>query len=182
MKSGSKPFRELQRPAAKRAELDKIIEKAAADFYEELNRTVVTVDHINLARIREEALETQEQLIVAEDSLENKSESELNISNADSRFDLIKQQPPLTLSFADGWKALKNTLTDVERQALSLALQEGADIKTFATNNGLMLEVLADSINEKAADCIGDNLLEIDDDIILYDEYRENVEAICRLS
>ena len=93
-----------------------------------------------------------------------------------------EQDTPLTLSFADGWKALKNALTDVERQALSLALQEGADIKAFAVENGIMLEVLADSINEKAADCIGDSLLEIDDDIVLYDEYRENVEAICRIS
>jgi len=175
MKSGSKPFRELQRPAAKRAELDKVIEQAVIGFYNELNRTVVTVDHINLARIREEALETQGQLIVDED-VEKKCESEVNILSTDSRF---IEKPPITLSFADGWKALKAALTDVERKALSLALQEGSDIKTFANDHNIMLEVLADSINEKAADCIGDNLLEIDDDIVLYDEYRENVEALC---
>jgi hypothetical protein len=192
MRSGSKPFRELQRPAAKRAELDKVIEKAVADFYEELNRTVVTVDHINLARIREEALETQEQLIVAEDSqdrgtvhlscLNIKQGENAALSNKTDEPSPCLAAPPLTLSFADGWKALKNALTDVERQALSLALQEGADIKAFASDNGIMLEVLADSINEKAADCIGDNLLEIDDDIVLYDEYRENVETICRIA
>ena len=162
MRSGSKPFRELQRPAAKRAELDKVIEKAVADFHRDQNRTIVAVDHTNLARIREEALETQGQLIVEEDAV-LKSPTE---------------QSQLTLSFADGWKALKNALTDIERQALSLALQENTDIKAFTTNNGIMLEVLADSINEKAADCIGDNLLEVGDDIVLYDEYRENVQGI----
>jgi hypothetical protein len=159
--------------------LDKVIEKAVSDFYNDRNRTVVTVNHTNLARIREEALETQGSLMVEEDGFGNKNESELFISSVDSRFDSI-EPPPLTLSFADGWKALKNALTDMERQALSLTLQENSDLKTFATNSGVMLEVLLDSINEKAADCIGDNLLEVDDGVVLYDEYRENVEAICR--
>ncbi|MCL2662226.1 MAG: TerB N-terminal domain-containing protein [Oscillospiraceae bacterium] len=198
MKSGSKPFRELQRPAAKRAELDKVIEKAVTDFYNEQNRTVVTVDYTNLARIREEALETQGSLIVEDDlgaNLQDRGTVHLSCSdikqyeNAELRNKTDEpspclaapESPPLTLSFADGWKALKNALTDVERQALSLALQENADIKTFATNNGLMLEVLADSINEKATDFIGDSLLEIDDVVVLYDEYRVNVEALCKI-
>ena len=175
MKSGSKPFRELQRPAAKRAELDKVIEKAVSDFYRDLNRIAVKVDHVNLARIREEALETQEQLIVPEDS---GITATVTVVISENEMPPMLYEEPLTLSFADGWKALKNALTDVERQALSLALQESADLKSFANENNIMLEVLADSINEKAADSIGDNLLEVDDDLILYDEYRENVAAI----
>jgi len=175
MKPGSKPFRELQRPAAKRAELDKVIEKAAADFYRDLNRTIVKVDHTNLARIREEALETQEQLIVPE------ANDRITAEAPDEREDThAASQPPITLSFADGWKELKKTLTDIEQKALSLALQDNADIKSFADDNNIMLEVLVDSINEKTADCIGDSILEIDDDVILYDEYRENIEAIVR--
>jgi hypothetical protein len=171
IKPGSKPFRELQRPAAKRAELDKVIEKAVADFHRDLTRTVVNVDHRNLARIREEALETQEQLIVPED---------------DSAFETVKapikqsqEQTELTLSFSDGWKALKAALTEVERKALSIALHGNTSIKAFADENGIMLEVLADSINEKAADYIGDSILEINDEMILYDEYRENIAGIC---
>jgi len=196
MKSGKRPFRELQRPAAKRAELDKVIEKAVADFYKELNRTIVKVDHSNLKRIREEALETQEQLIVPEDASnttsghsEQSEESHPAQSPPSPRhcgFDPQSHatEEPLTLSFADGWKALKEALTDIERKALSLVLQDdtgnnSADIKAFADKNGIMLEVLADNINEKAADSIGDSILEIDDEIILYDEYRENIISIC---
>jgi len=184
MKSGSKPFRELQRPAAKRAELDKVIEKAVADFYRDLNRIPVKVDHSNLARIREEALGTQEQLIVPEvEATIVHQPSSLRGAEGDEAIQTYpNKQPdspePLTLSFADGWKALKDILTDVERKALSLALQENADIKAFADENSIMLEVLADSINEKAADCIGDSILEVDEEIMLYDEYRENIEAI----
>ena len=173
IRAGMKPFRELQRPAAKRAELDKIIEKAVSDFYINLNRIAVKVDHTNLARIRDEALETQEQLIVTEEDVA----SVAGTCQENRPPDI--PDTPVTLSFADGWKALKTALTDIELKALSLALQEGADIKAFADENGIMLEVLADSINEKAADLIGDSLLELDDEIILYDEYRDNIINIC---
>jgi len=184
MKSGSKPFRELQRPAAKRAELDKVIEKAVEDFYADLNRTIVKVDHTNLARIRSESLETQDSLIVPEETCQENHSGSDNGSLArqwnrppDS---LDVDDTPVTLSFADGWKALKTALTDIERQALSLALQDGADIKAFADENNIMLEVLADSINEKAADLIGDNLLEVGDELFVYDEYFDNIVGICK--
>ena len=181
MKSGSKPFRELQRPAAKRAELDKTIESAVENFYKDLHRIAVTVDHTNLARIRTEALETQEQLIVPEERQGDGSSVLAAPATAiPAATSATPAEEPVTLSFADGWKALKQMLTELERKALALALQENADIKTFADKHNIMLEVLADSINEKAADCIGDSLLEIDEEIILYDEYRENIEAMCR--
>jgi len=84
-------------------------------------------------------------------------------------------ETPLTMSFADGWKALKEALTDIERKALSIALLDKKSIKAFADENGIMLEVLADRINEKAADYIGDSILEIDEEMMIYDEYRENI-------
>jgi len=183
IRAGMKPFRELQRPAAKRAELDKIIEKAVSDFYINLNRIAVKVDHTNLARIRDEALETQEQLIVPETEESDKGTVLPTTCQGDGSPDIPDTpgtlEAPQTLSFADGWKTLKTALTDIERKALALALQEGADIKAFADENNIMLEVLADSINEKAADLIGDSLLEVDGDIMLYDEYRDNIAAIC---
>ena len=51
-------------------------------------------------------------------------------------------------------------------------------MKRFADEHGIMLEVLADSINEKAFDHIGDSILELDDSMIIYDEYLENVKAM----
>jgi len=164
MKPGSKPFRELQRPAAKRADLDKVIEKAVVDFYRDINRIAVTVDTKSLERIREEALETQDKLIVDE---------VISSSVAD------EPAPPLTLSFADGWKALKKALSETELKALSVALQNSTNIKTFADEANIMLEVLADGINEKASDSIGDSLLELDgDEMIIYDEYRDNINQL----
>jgi hypothetical protein len=48
----------------------------------------------------------------------------------------------------------------------------------FADKNGIMLEVLADSINEKAADYIGDSILETGNSITIYDEYRKKVSEL----
>jgi len=213
MKSGSKPFRELQRPAAKRAELDKLIENAVAEFHRKLTRTVVKIDHGNLAKIREEALETQGQLIVPDsDVVQNVFATEQNLtaeiiereldnelSNNDSSYMSNVSEVPnnpdnhlsieseLTMSFSDGWKALKKAFSDVERQALSIALQASTgnsneSTKSYADENGIMLEVLADNINEKATDYIGDNILEVDNELILYDEYIENIGALVKSS
>ena len=44
-----------------------------------------------------------------------------------------------------------------------------------------MLEVLVDWINEKATDCIGDSILELADSLVVYDEYRGQVEEIIRM-
>jgi len=191
MKAGSKPFRELQRPAAKRAELDKLIEKTVAGFYKDLNRTVVTVDFSNLSRIREEALETQEQLIVPEENIDiYREEIKQNETTPEETapFEDIKSEEThrsdknetITLSFADGWKALRTILTDIEKHALIIALTGNSGVKTFADENNIMLEVLGDGINEKTTDYIGDSILEIDGDMILYDEYRENIKGLVK--
>ena len=169
IRAGNKPFRELQRPAAKRAELDKVIEKAVEDFHRDLNRTVVTVDHSNLARIREEALGTQEQLIVPEEDIQSPlvQEVEEDIELKTSEPDIVYEESP--------WSALKDALTEIELKALVVALDSSKCTKDFADKNGIMLEVLADGINEKAADYIGDNILEVEDDIMIYDDYRDNI-------
>jgi len=171
LKAGSKPFRELQRPAAKRAELDKVIEIRVIEFYRELNRTVVKVDLTNLARIREEALDIQEQLIVPEEGAVQEPVKIPVITDDEP----VIEQETLTLSFSDGWAALKGSLTQVEREALAIILRGETSIKTYADDNNIMLEVLIDGINEKAADFIGDSILDFDDEAYIFDEYRENV-------
>jgi len=185
-------------------ELDAVIEKAVSDFRRDLTRTVVTVDHANLARIRKEALGTQDKLIVTEeevsqaalpvraghdDRIDPPIQTELSIPVvADAHIDPpTSAAPPVPAELddridppdaRDGWLALQNALNAIELQALSIALRGGVNIKTFADENGIMLEVLADSINEKAADIIGDSILETDDGIIIYDEYSESIAQI----
>ncbi|MCL2343378.1 MAG: TerB N-terminal domain-containing protein [Firmicutes bacterium] len=153
----------LQKLGLPPPELDRVIEKAVADFQSGRNRRVVTVNRQNLARIREEALGTQNRLIVPE---EDASQTILSVSEP--------QAEPLNL-ISDGWSALKEALCATERAALSVALTGSADIKIFAAQNGVMPEILADGINEKAMDFIGDNILAFAENMAIYEEYRENI-------
>ena len=160
VRTGNKVFSELRELDASPSELDDVIENAVTDFHRDINRTIVTVDHANLARIRREAIGTTEKLIVPEEVVN----SEFLIPNSE-----------LSEQIHDGWVAFKAALSPVELKALTIALTDSAGVKAFADENGIMLEVLTDSINEKAADYIGDNIIEVDDGIIIYDEYRETI-------
>jgi hypothetical protein len=176
-------------------ELDGVIEKAVADFIKGKNKTVVTVDHANLARIRKEALGTQAALIVPDvepapfpkgEAPEDKAAPlPKGMAPEDKVASLPKGMAPedKAAPFPNGmapeapgvWTALIEAFTGTELAALSLALNGAPDLKTFADQNGVMLEVLIDGINEKAADYIGDNLIEMLDGVSVYDEYRENI-------
>jgi len=200
---------------------DNVVEKAVAVYYRDLTRTVVTVDHENLARIREEALGTQDKLIVYDDfepsspahqpssfelsspahrpsgfepdaeeqqsSFEPSSpehrpssfgpeaeEQQSGFEPSSPEYRRASFEPEPEDFSDDGWSALKAALTETERRALSAALS-GGDVKAFADENGIMLEVLADGINEKAADYIGDGILDSGDGISIYDEYRQDI-------
>lgn len=148
------------------ATLDREITQGVAAYYADLTRTVVKVDHSNLARIRTEALGIQAKLVVQEEV------QEVRVAIAP-----ISAPPEPVISHTqDVWTSLKHILTGTERDALSIALHEEMELKAFADEQGMMLEVLVDGINEKAMDTIGDSLL--DEDFVLYNDYREQVKEL----
>jgi len=166
---------------------DQVIEKAVADFCREQNRTVVTIDHRNIARIREEALGTLDKLSVEydderkEESGERKEESGERREESGERRETRGEQKEERQIIPDSpWSALKDALTETELKALSVALHDGIGVKAFADGQGIMLEVLADGINEKAADCVGDNILEVDGGVTIYSEYMGYIEEMVR--
>jgi len=124
------------------------IEKAVAGFFAELRRVRVTVDFANLDRIREEAEATQEKLIVEEE---------------------ITETPPVSAESA--------IFTSLETDAI-IAVLSGGGLRRFAKERGVMPEILADSINEKAVDLFGDNLL--DEDFALYEDYTNKAKEITK--
>ncbi len=87
-----------------------------------------------------------------------------------------KEAAATETSMSDSWGELWSILSEVERQALFMALKGEADIKGFADSCGVMLEVLLDGINEKAMDLVGDSLL--DDEFTIYDDYMEQVKRM----
>ena len=161
--------------------IDKIVSAAVLEFYREATKTVVRVDHASLARIRQEALITQEALIVEEQTQQKGiapapilfTAQDQNIF-ADATTDADEVHAPVS----DIWESLKDVLSENELQALEVVLR-GDDIKAFADECGIMTEVLIDGINEKAMDFIGDNLM--DDDFVLYDDYKNPVSRMLTL-
>ena len=76
------------------------------------------------------------------------------------------------------WADFRDALSETELQALSVIIHGNREIKHFADECGIMLEVLVDGINGKAMDCIGDSLL--DDGFELYDDYQAHVKDLLR--
>ena len=155
--------------------IDRIVQSAVAEFYKEITKVVVTVNSDSLARIRQESLKTQESLIV-EDQTESSNSPTFNVTQSlpdENIFADINDTEPSPLS--DSWTSLKYALTDIESLALAEILS-GGNIKKFADGHNIMLEVLADGINEKATDCIGDNIL--DDEFAVYEDYENQVKGM----
>lgn len=155
--------------------IDETVQSAVTEFYRESTKIVVTVDDVSLARIRREALETQESLIVEEqpETLEfASSPNAAELSNDNVHIDASDTK---TSPMSDTWEELKCALSETELHALALILQ-GENIKKFADDRHMMLEVLADGINEKAMDFIGDNIL--DDELMIYEDYKNQVKGM----
>jgi hypothetical protein len=151
------------------ADLDAAIEKAVAEHLREKNRTVVNVDAESLKRIRLEALDTQDKLLVSEEAEELYDPTEAQENESEANLPTL----------SEGWDGLRTALTETELGAIRLVL-EGGDVKAFADAHGVMLEVLADGINEKAADHIGDSLLELDGGVYIYDEYKNKAAEMVK--
>lgn len=192
--------------------LEQCITSAVTEFYREATKTVVRVDSEALDKIRREALETQEKLLVPEDE-EVSLVPQLSLPlNAQQKFlqkkptqpmdtDLqtealtsledheLRQKADFLLSVPvqeaaasqefNIWDEFKLALSETELEALRLITQGDADIKQFADSHGIMLEVLADGINEKAVDAVGDSIL--DDELMIYDDYFEQVSQMLNL-
>ena len=134
--------------------LEAIVNAAVQEFYREATKTVVRVDPGALSTIRREALATQEKLVVPE--------------QMEQIVPVFVPPPQQEMS--------ESKFTEIEIQALSVILYGEMELKQFADQHGIMLEVLADQINEKAMDMIGDNFL--DEEFALYDDYREQVKEL----
>ena len=214
--------------------MEKIISHATSQFYKEATKKVVKVDHDSLFKIRQEAIETQEKLIVPEqpsgwisqrqtetsldgsdktsqhlptEKLSSEDAFEVDVINepdligngtldivpaafslektaGDSSPNPILGVNPLETKAdvkphdlkSDGCTDLMQTLSAIELNILKSIVENKNDIKQIADSNHIMLEVLVDSINEKAIDMIGDHLL--DNDFNIYDDYMNLVKEM----
>jgi len=145
-------------------EIETTIETAVAEFFKEKNRIIVTVSRKNIERIREEAEDITEKLAVEDETLEPPQAVKPQYIPKESAEENIR---------VNIWVNFANSLTAPEKTAL----QQPSNAKQVADSAGIMLEILADSINEKAMDTIGDSILEIsaDSGFEIYDDYKNFV-------
>jgi hypothetical protein len=171
--------------------LEQVIYKAVQHYYVDVNRTVVTVDVASLERIRREALVTQERLTVEETAGIERSINAVEPDKIEALEDINDKEAvsfgvELTefleadIRLSSPWEAFFETLTAIERETLVLALREG-DVSAYAAEQGVMPEVLVDSINQKAYETIRDNVLAFEDEVTVYGEYAGNVAVFAPL-
>lgn len=158
------------------------IDAAVKEFYINSKKTVITVDEDRLNRIRQNALITQKKLIVnpEEDSADESPNPAPKLSVPEieivADIPLADTKAEATVAASepeDIWESLVSQLDELEAKALKLLLGGAAvkQIQDLARDSGLMLEVLIDGINQKAFDTIGDTILEFTDEIVIYEDY-----------
>ena len=182
--------------------LEKIITEAVSEFFYEFNRVSVNVDDISLERIRKEAMDIKDKLTV-EDAIApayvtamreaaNTEPSKKEPANIEPAYTVpVKSEFENTEPVGSGFFGHANneknstgdifdlfftSLDELELKAICIALDNG-DIRPFADKNGIMAEVLADAINQKAQDSIGDNILEYDGLFNVYTEYADELRS-----
>ena len=170
--------------------IEKLVTETVTAVYREATKTVVKVDVSNLQKIREEAYITQEKLTVPEEeewsiavkqpvqeaALEEAALKEAAEQEPQEKTMITESVPAAEEQERGPWAELKQTLNNVERQALDVLLQNAENLKAFADSRSIMLEVLIDGINEKSMDAIGDGL--IDEEFMLYEDYIEEVRKL----
>lgn len=161
--------------------LEQSVTDAVKEFYREATKTVVTVDTGALAKIRREALETQEKLLVPEDAGEMPTISAIVATPPPAvvAVSLSESHESSESEQTSPWQDLRHALTRTEQEALLFIMNGDADIRQFADDHNVMPEVLADGINEKAVDTVGDSLL--DDEFSIYDDYLEQVREMLQM-
>ncbi|MDR1217017.1 MAG: TerB N-terminal domain-containing protein [Oscillospiraceae bacterium] len=152
-------------------DVDATILEAVAEYFAIINRKTITVDDASLNKIRKEAADTRDKLLVPDDGAAPDAYAD------DPPPDTKTSLPPAAAAAPDArdvWAELFASFTSAEKDALASALR-GGDIKEAAAAAGVMPEVLADGINQKAMDALGDVILEFDGAASVYEDYAESL-------
>ena len=151
--------------------IPELVKKAAMEFYQDATKVAVNVNENFLTKIRQEALETQEKLIVDEDVHTTPVDSLPDSVDVSHVLPVMHEKAGLQ---SNELISSSVTFTDIEIAALASLINHETNIKKFAYDHGIMPEVLADGINEKAMDLIGDSIF--DEEFILYEDYIDQVK------
>ncbi|MFR1519259.1 MAG: TerB N-terminal domain-containing protein [Clostridia bacterium] len=158
------------------------IDAAILDFYRESQKVSVRVDPGHLEKIRENARKTQEKLLAGQEAAQTELPCAA-VEIPDRVF--LEKNPDVKIAepgpaSAGPWEKFVLSLNGTEREALRMVLCGASlqEMNAFAKSRFLMLEVLADTINEKAMQLVEDNIIELTDRMTVYEEYQYELERL----
>ena len=143
-----------------------IQEVIEADRQEKLeaSKPKITICYDNLEQIRQNAIITRDSLLTEEEKMEENKKEEVKVAE------------PVIVDVSN--ENISLPLDNDQVQILKMILK-GESVKQNLKSLNKMAEVVADSLNEILFDEIGDNAVECTgDDIILIEDYREDIEQI----
>lgn len=132
-------------------EIDEIIEKLISQKIKSLFKKEYVFNINSINQIKEVTNKNESKLIVEDYSKELEAENK------------TEQKDSL--------------LTKIEIEFLHLLLKN-EDTMLFCKQNNVMLEIIIDNINNKLYDLIGDNIIELDSNPLIYEDYIEELKKI----
>jgi len=140
---------------------------------------VVEIDTSKLDKIRSEAEEIQEKLTIATEVEE--MINDITINNMPT---VVEEKIIVDNAAKNEWEQLFYNLSSVQRLTITTILSNSRfddKLSELAKQNNVLVEVLLESINEIALECVGDNIIETSETpIYIYEDYIENIEEILR--
>ena len=157
-----------------------IIQKAVDQWHYNKNRIHVNINTDHLQKIRLDADDTLSKLAIDTPSDEPKPTPDRGRATEGGRPYESKPTdecrggnlPPVIPKPTNEYDHFIKSLDDIELNALKAIKNDHLD--NFLSQHGIMREIIAERINEKALEYIGDNILD-SDSMILYDEYKDLV-------
>ena len=136
-------------------------------------------------KIRKDSLRVQEKLIVSGDLIEINSEAIKSSSSQIVNNPVINNSMIDSKDYEDEWRIWWDMLSEVQKVAIGIiATDENVTEQLLSLsirNNGILIEVLLEEINEIALEYIGDNIVETTDTkIYIYADYIENISNVIR--
>lgn len=161
--------------------IDHLLSNKKANIPDALNDKVFTIDVEKLDKIRNDAENVTEKLIV--------DETNIFIDNITEGETVILDQKVLdiddrTASQDNEWTEFWNSLTQEEKDLLSILIEDKVveidlRIATLLKSCGILLEVLIEAINEKSIEIVGDTILEYNSETPrIYEDYIDEISNL----
>ena len=190
MSAGYKKRKEAEKRKAEKAkeqekkkaerERKKLLEKIALETGQSvadviLDPVVVEFDRSKFDDIRKKSEEIQSVLIIEEEA--TLGESFKYEEEIDEIHVAQKKNTEYDDSYDNEFSLLVHNLSDLEKNVLSQIIDGNSAqrISSYLIQNNDTLESVTDRINQKSLDVIGDNLIELTDQLYIYEDYFDEI-------